>query len=746
MNTNDIPPSIYWLSEPVKSGETIMISGGNFPEKMTLEFSENTKVWIPAEILQRSGISIKAVLPESLSNLPLFGRINGKFQFKINHPAVWWKQGRNGIDAAESGSVLRIFGNTLSLNGKAEVQLGSRKLRTNYVSMFEIRVMIPSDFPPGNHELKISGSSAGTVQITQGKPDPRPVIELMEFQADPTGKLDSTLAFVQAMERARSLKNGAIIQIPKGNFRIDSGLRPMTFMNSQLFVMENTALRGAGQSLTSLWWPDREEALPCLLELENGAEICDFSIYAQGRLHDIIKCGSHAAIERITVRASSAFMLTPLEKNPSHRGRNLPPSSDQGGFAVEAWGQNNRIADCDIVCKGGIRIFNGRGSVVSGNRINAHAPYQLIGSEFVFEGNVCDGGILGGGGNIALWGPTVNRNICFQNNTVRNVYNGDREALTFDGHGTRFFGRISEISPDSFRPLFREKDSAELKGFLRSFTGTAAYIIDGTGTGQYRFVQKQDSDGTVHLETPWDVLPDASSLIQIGAFNGNHLILNNRFIDAGAAVQLYPVNLRNIVAGNESIRTEGFFALSQLHVSGETKKIEQFEPSWYNQFLGNRVLEGNNWGCLNRLDKGRSLAESRCWLYAISAAATFDAQGNHIGFKEPCPDSLKNLLGEEISRKRCISGLRFTVIRNFQVENNGSIVLDGAVTDIVVENCDIRNSEKGIVVTNRLPFGSFSETGEDFQYPEFILLRKNHFHSVHVPYSGDALERALIPE
>ena len=739
-------PKVFWVSEPVKPGETILIAGGNFPSEPHLEFSPNGKDWTVAQIIQNSDISIKAILPESLPFAPLQGRIGNACGFLVNHPDVWWIQGTGGLSRGRVGEPLRIFGNCLSLNEKAHVSLGEREVEAEYASNFEIRLSVPADFPVGESLLKIGSLFCGKIHISKKEPDLRPAIDLADYGVDPTGQRDSTLAFVQAMERARCLAHGAIIQIPRGIFRIDSNLRPMTFMNSQLFVMENTELRGEGQELTSLWWTDRDEALPCLLELEHGASIRDFTIYAQGKLHDVIQCGSEAEIERITVRASSAFMLTPLEPDSSHRGRKLPATGEQGGFAVEAWGQNNRIADCDFVCKGGIRIFNGRGSVISGNRIQAPMPYQLIGSSFVFENNSCDGGILGGGGNIALWGSSINRNICFQNNTIRNVYCGDREALTFDGHGTRFFGGVSDITPDSFRPRFRSTGGGTPKGMMNTFDGTVAYIIDGTGIGQYRFVRKVEADGRVVLERPWEIPPDENSLIQVGAFNGHHLILNNRFIDAGAAVQLYPVNLGNIVAGNESIRTEGFFALSQLHVAPETRKMEQFEPSWYNQFLKNKIREGGNWGRLNRADCGRQLAEGRCWLYAISAAATFDPAGNHVGFRELDAESLRELLGEAAPRKRCLSGLRFSVVRGFDVENNGSVVLDGAVTDLVVENCYIANSERGIVVTNRLPFDCYCGSGQPFQYPDSILLRGNRFHNVCAPYSGDAVDRAVILE
>ena len=157
-------PKVFWVSEPVKPGETILIAGGNFPSEPHLEFSPNGKDWTVAQIIQNSDISIKAILPESLPFAPLQGRIGNACGFLVNHPDVWWIQGTGGLSRGRVGEPLRIFGNCLSLNEKAHVSLGEREVEAEYASNFEIRLSVPADFPVGESLLKIGSLFCGKIQ------------------------------------------------------------------------------------------------------------------------------------------------------------------------------------------------------------------------------------------------------------------------------------------------------------------------------------------------------------------------------------------------------------------------------------------------------------------------------------------------------------------------------------------------------------------------------------------------------
>jgi hypothetical protein len=98
--------------------------------------------------------------------------------------------------------------------------------------------------------------------------------------------------------------------------------------------------------------------------------------------------------------------------------------------------------------------------------------------------------------------------------------------------------------------------------------------IEDTGDGK-----------VVHLDRPWAVLPDDSSVITITVMRQNYLCINNSIEDAGVAIQYYGVSINHIAAGNKSTRTGGFWNLGMHYL--------HFQPAWYCQFLDNEILEGN---------------------------------------------------------------------------------------------------------------------------------------------------------
>ena len=268
-------PYNFWHSDPVKPDETLVLSGEDFADNAVVELAEKKDKWIAVRPLQKSRQCLKAAIPAEFKYGTWQCRVrqNGELskEIAVNAPDVWWKQGDGGVDAAFPGSWLRLFGKCLNLTGDSKVKIGKQILKCSEQDCFALKVILPENTPAGTFPVEIfngsSWNSAGSLEIREKKKDERIVLNLLSHPAaDPTGLKDSTFAFVQMLERARSIPGGAIIDIPRGRFRIDAVLRPMTYMNSQLFVMENVTLRGAGPNLTTLWWTDKKEALPVLIE------------------------------------------------------------------------------------------------------------------------------------------------------------------------------------------------------------------------------------------------------------------------------------------------------------------------------------------------------------------------------------------------------------------------------------------------------------------------------------------------
>ena len=761
-------PFIFWHSDPVRPDETLVLAGEDFAENALVELAEAKGKWVAVKPVQKSRQCLKTVIPSEFRYGTWQCRVRqgGEVskEISVNAPDVWWKQGDGGVDAAFPGSWLRLFGKCLNLTGNSKLRIGKKEFPCQEQDCFALKATVPENMQTGTFPLEVfNGSSwaaAGTLEIRERKRDERIVLDLLSHpNADPTGLKDSTLAFVQLLERARCIPGGAIIEIPRGRFRIDANLRPMTYMDSQLFVMENVTLRGAGPNLTTLWWPDKKEALPVLIECANNSSLENLAIYAQGPLHEVVKTESHVRIENVMIRANSYYMLTPLGGG-THHERSLPPRDQRGGPGIAIWGTNNRILNCDILSAQGINVYNGAGSVISGNRICGFGQHSICGSEIIYENNTFTGGMITGGCNIAMFGPTINRHVYYKGNSSRHLYAGDHECLTLDGHGTAYFGKVRNIGETTF-DLIGGKIPFRGKGSMTDMKRTAVYIVDGRGTGQIRFLSSYSEKGTVTIDHPWEVPPDGSSILEIGVYNGDHLILDNMAEDGGALVQLYPKNCRCIVARNRGLRTGNINSLSRSGTwpaGGDFSRLTRFEISWYNQFFENEILAGNAWGGgVTEVDRWLG-GESKLLIHGECKSRIVDESGT-LFRREQTPEWLRAALGEKKLRDRNVSPSRYQIVRRHVIRSNSSIHIRGVVTDALIEHCTIADSDRGIRVDMEVdrPFpnncGQTYNWNPDpdeqhppmpFQRPEGILIRGNVFSNVNQPYAGTALEYAVI--
>ncbi|NLB68296.1 MAG: hypothetical protein GX804_01220 [Lentisphaerae bacterium] len=620
--TPDNKPVVFWFSDPVMPDETVMLSGADFAADSIVEMAiadkEDQLDWVSLAPIQVSEVCMKAVVPSDwqagiYACRVRTGKVASSTVF-LNAPDVWWKQGEGGVDATFAGDWLRIFGKCLDIDGGARVRLAGDGPEIEVLERggFALRVQLPADLQAGEYGVEIHNGtggdggwkSAGSLTVRAAQPDNRPIISILEHGADPTGMKDCTLAIVQAIERAHGLRGGGIVFVPRGRYRIDGILRSGTWIDSPLILPENVSLRGEGANLSSLWWPSRASGpLPTLIECRRRCEIEDLAIYAQGPLNIIITGDSEVTLRRLIIRANPFYMANGITGR--HARTALPGGENArargGGSMISLWGENNRVLDCDLLGpSNAFDIRTGRGTIVAGNVIRGTGGHMLnFCSEMIYESNTFEGSPFAGGNNIALhFGGFISRHIYYAHNTTRHLYGGDHECLTFDGHGGIFFGRVADVTGDSFMPV--EIDPGRpYQGTGKNFAGMAVYIIDGRGVGQYRFARERKPDGKLILDRPWDVLPDSSSLIAVGGFNGRHIVLGNTGQDVGTLVQLYPANCECFVVGNRGIRANNINCLSSsgtfLHVK-DWSQLSRMEVSWRNQMLDNEVLAGNAWG------------------------------------------------------------------------------------------------------------------------------------------------------
>lgn len=702
----DPAPSIFWVSSPVRPGETVVLAGEDFGPDATVECRNAKGNWHALKTLQRSRQSLYALVPPSapVATWPVrvasSGRVSGVKL--VNAPDVRWCID-DALSTTHPGGTLRILGVCLALedaNGKRPsdaadpvLRIGGRELSAVGDS-WEVRVAIPEDMQEGRYDAVFYNgfgeSESFSIVVGRNPVDDRPVIDVAGL--DPTGMKDCTLAIVQAIERARNL-GGAILRLPAGRFRVDCGLRPGTFCPSPLHLPDRTTLCGAGMNETSLWWPDRDEPLPVMIEAGSGCSIEDLAIYAQGPMHDVICGRNELRVERVLIRALASYLTTPTG---AHLGRPRPSPDKMGGNIIDLWGENNRVVGCDIIgdTANPVRVCRGEGTIIEGNtfRMREWGCLACCGaSRTLAESNLLSGVTL----QLSLFWSNRSENVVYRGNKVYRRFSGDHEGLTGDGHGTWYTGHIAPKDLVSFQCVDPMPITMGSKGCVSDPVGCSVHVFDGRGAGQIRDLVSF-SNGVAVISRPWDVQPDATSLVSIAVFNGRHLILDNEFVDTGTMVQLYPSNNGWIVAGNKGLRVESMHVMG---VSGtwyckdaDLSRFNKAELSWYNQFFDNEILGPNGWG-------GGQGRPDR-WL---GGEARLDIAGRFYESRPPeagsgktrpslspvTPKWLRVALGETELRKEVIPATRFVVVRR-QRNHGGSIVVEAAVRDVLIEGCTLR--------------------------------------------------------
>jgi hypothetical protein len=782
-------PVIFWAADPVGPNETVLLSGHRFGEGSTVELARldadgGAPDWAAAVTPVtplRDEQSLAAVIPTDWAPGLYACRVRRGDAVSnvvtLNAPDAWWFQGDRGLGAATAGGWLRVFGKTLRGVGAApRVRLepadgGSAvELAPTVASRYALELAVPAQLPAGAWNLSLSNGhgaaegwrTAGTLTVQAPSPARDRVLSVVAFGADPEGLKDSTLAIVQTIENLTGLGGGTVF-FPRGRYRIDSNLRSGTYIKTPLVLSQHIALKGEGMDATSLWWPDRAEPLPTLIECIGDNAVEDLAIYTQGRHRNIVTSdGDGIAVRRVRIRANCYYMTS--EGGRAHHRRGVDEKAEKMGYACEFNGGHGiEVVDCDIFASAcAFSLKHTVGTRVANNTVRASNLMFLSGGEGqIIEGNDFAGNSLtAGGSNVALhYGARRCRHVYFARNRIAHLYGGDHEALTLDGHGTAYFGAVSSVEGTRVTlagdPLLGRDG---IRDNMMSLDKATLYVLAGRGRGQYRHLAAHDGRNLV-LEAPFAVAPDADSVVSLGGFNGRHLFIGNTTEDAGPALQLYPPNCECVVAEHRAIRCASFNSCSKLG-RNTGNRFQRVEPSWYNQFLDNHVLVGNGWGG-GETEIDRWLGGEGCLLvWGWQVRFSVDELGCDQDAQLTEAD-LEALLGRSNPTPgRTVPLSLFQIVRRHQIDNNHSIRIRGAVGDVLVEGCVIRAAHRGIRVDNEIVKTHCQDLGQlvfeppqpvpvpgdplPFLAPRNVLLRANRFEDVREPLGGTALGAAVV--
>lgn len=598
----------------MRPGEAALLVGDGFGDHPRIELTplddasdsgpspvERTEAGMTVEPLQASDQSVKFLVPARFKPGVYAVRIANEDEAAVgllNAPTVYWAQGDQGTSAAPGGWI-RVFGRCIG-QAPASAMLRmtsattSLRLAAAVSTEWEARFVVPADLKPGVYDLHLHNGSgdagawrpAGRLEVKAAEAWPDRQFNVREFGATGAGVADDTQAVLAAIKAAGD-QGGGVVFFPRGRYLLKEALTVPRFV----------ALRGERRDLVSLFWPDLEQPPLALIQGSNHFALEDLTLYASNYQHLIAgdlqttAAGEpgHVRIQRVTTRALLYIGLKKPETVDQRFRDRLARFGVGNGDTIRLGGANLVITDNDIYGSArSLYLFQPKGAYVARNQFynGRWGWYCLSGVDgLIFEDNRITGADLmsTGGGINNLGGTAYSQNVFFARNRLSLMHGWDREAMTSDAGGGLYYGPAKDAMASTL--TFATAPTGN-RARADGWKGAGVFVLGGKGMGQFAQIDHLDGD-VVHLDRAWRVLPDDSSLVTVTGMQQNYLFIDNEFSDASVALQYYGTSINHIASGNQSTRTGGFYNSGMWY--------HHYQPSWYCQFLDNKILEGNNY-------------------------------------------------------------------------------------------------------------------------------------------------------
>jgi hypothetical protein len=773
-------PVIIWASDPVRSGETVVVRGDAFGRKANVEVSISGQGdWKPAEILQQTERTLKFVLPKELPAGVVSFRIqvDGSFSKvrKLNAPQVWWIQG-DQVESATPGGWIRLFGLNLGLKKGAKVILRndgmSVPLRLIAVDDFNFQAEVPAGIALGRYKVEFQeGESAEVGEIELVKPPMQKTKEyrVTDFGAMPgqpdaiqyyTGmkaadQVDSTESIQKALNAAGK-SGGGVVYFPRGIYVLSKGVE----------VPAGVILRGAGQGQTALSWVDdqlpREKedlvklmwgsllfkpipdpqnvAHPYLIRGPGHFGVEDLAIYSVNHRAGILSDfpdtapgAGHVKIHRVLMRLNRFINVqrtgrhyADAEEAFLRRWKDEPKGGANCQGAIHLSGPNLEVVDCDIYSSMSAMIFNGASGVIARNRIaGTGRSWTVMGRKtrkLIFEENLClDGGICLLNVHVTA---SHEGKLGDASNFSRELYcarNSIEDCYVLDRDG----GFVSDFhSPLGVYTGWAKRSegtktilASSMQGEDLSSKWAGAMVSVLDGKGAGQVRwMKALAGDEVVVDEPWQVPLDQSSFLSISKALFRGLFVHNLVADAGNTVSLWGGGVEMVVAGNRSERGGALNQITLCHG-------DQFIPGMRAQFFDNVITEGINLGASYVFPRG-SLIGTYTYTPLYFERVIQKNKGQPVN----APDYHGPLAVDQIFRRN-------------RIESAGNFYAGGMVSNILFEMGEVKHSRIGVDI--REMGGRWDDSILEGG-PVDVLIRNNKMTDVTQPYSGDYLKNAKI--
>lgn len=705
------PYTVYWVSQPTRQNETVMIVGANLGNLRKVRLAllkdkpfvppihisnsarlPHTLAWKEILPLQNSEICVKFVIPNDIGYgiylCQLISDDHPEVSVTINAPEVWWRQGDEGENAT-AGGWLRIFGRCLAnpikhsqssgkggsvtypenafpisahhINPSASIVClrdsngKDRLIKARSDDTWSVYCDLNSDVPAGSYAVLLHNGHGGEYGWAYGG----------SINVNPQPQAKSHIINVMDYYGTNATRE-ALRTLPKGSPPVDrtdavsSALKQaqgygggIVYFPAGVYTLRNPLNIPPNTML-------KGEGMGLVtiwwgtgnMALDGGSN--RRRLTAKDELNPpVMISGDHYGIEDITLILPRKYKIG-LVTGDGFRMRRVRVRVDR--YWIRSGERENGLLlqlgnDSQVtdcdIVARGVAMTSGKGMLIARNRIAAGKSNLDLAHS---DGVIVEDNVM-----ISM-DPTAyinlsgeGRNVYYSRNRHEAFYAQQSDfSWTFDGVAQAYLGRIASVHDVEIELAEDPKYPNWAHEDSPLWRRSVVCILSGKGEGQYRHVVG-NKGRSWKMDRPFAILPDSQSIISIIPYRGNVLVTGNRFEDAGWVNMGYGSSFNVIGACNETYRAGEMLNLGLREPNGVM-------PSWYVQYHENDIREGDTLVQSNGDMRNPQLFSGSVTRFCLH-------RGQHI-----------------------------------HADNWGGIGIGGNAEDIVVENCIIDNPNGAIRV------------------------------------------------
>lgn len=553
---------------------------------------------------RRGAIKLDASLPRASMYLlwPINARGAGR-PVAVNRTEAWWV----GPDRATRGDVVSIYGRNLSHDQGATVayvylkpngRAAGRWITPSSVNPYRVEFRVPEDLADGDYELWAHNGHGGrygwskpvSLTLDSGITWTGATFDVTADGTDSRADDSSIQATVRAAAQAAAESGQrTTVQFPRGRF----------YLTESLWVPSNVRLLGAGPGKTVVAGQGEFRGNTNLLWFE-GTRYNELANLTLDLGTALAKPGADAFVVGGAVEDFCMHDVRVIALRDGHSLMYL--TSTRASFAnCEFIGTQVTIALGHQIAFDRCNFYAARNSIVLFLRLGVH--------QFSITRSTAQDYNAGDDSTGAGWSHGRFVNIVSGTLGSRDVYIGENtthdlgvhpnyvdqntgEQVSWDEATGQFVGKV--IAATANTVAFREP--VPQLGATRAWT---AVIIDGKGEGQIRDVTEVNGK-SVRLDAPWNVIPDATSTVALGAYHERAVVYRNR-LDGKAAQALRSLHTASAgiepYGGMSNLISDGNIITDCRHgtysfgaASGTPAQPTAVIPSLFHLYTNNLIL------------------------------------------------------------------------------------------------------------------------------------------------------------